>query len=141
MKTIKWAVLIVIVLVIVAAVVIYFNLSRIVRTTVANQSTQSLDLRTTVGGASVSLLGGSLGLSNVQIASPKGYAAPDMFTLGGVNVKVSYGQLRQNPIRIQDITISNPKLVIEQSGGKLNLQSVMDQLGAQRRSHRGRPSR
>jgi hypothetical protein len=44
-------------------------------------------------------------------------------------VDVKYGQLRSDPVRIQSINIQNPKLVLEQSGGKFNVQAVMDQLG------------
>lgn len=128
MKAIKWIILILVVVVVVGGIVLYLNLNRIVRTTVANQSTQSLNLQTTVGGANVSLFGGDLTLSNMQIASPKGFSAPQLFTLSGIDVAVKYGQLRADPMRIQSINIENPKLVLEQSGGKFNVQAVMDQL-------------
>ncbi|MCC6424270.1 MAG: AsmA family protein [Phycisphaerales bacterium] len=128
MKIVKWIILVLVLIIVVGGVVLYLNLNRIVRSTVASQSTQSLNLLTTVGGANVSLVGGNLNLSNMQIASPKGFSAPQLFTLSGIDVAVKYSQLRSDPIRIQSINIENPKLVLEQSGGKFNVQAVMDQL-------------
>lgn len=128
MKIVKWIILILVLILVVGGIVLYLNLNRIVRTTVANQSTQSLNLQTTVGGANVSLFGGDLTLSDMQIASPKGFSAPRLFSLSDIKVAVKYGQLRSDPIRIQSINIQSPKLVLEQSGGKFNVQAVMDQL-------------
>lgn len=128
MKIVKWIVLILVLIIVIGGVVLYLNLNRIVRTTVASQTTQSLNLQTLVGGANVSLVGGDLTLSNMEIASPKGFSAPQLFTLSGIDVAVKYSQLRSDPIRIQSINIQNPKLVLEQSGGKFNVQAVMDQL-------------
>jgi uncharacterized protein involved in outer membrane biogenesis len=127
MKIWKWIVLGVIALVVIVVLAIYFSLNGIVRSTVQKQATSSLNLKTTVGSANVSLIGTSLGLSNVQIASPQGFSAPEMFTLDGLQVDVSLGQLRQDPIRIAAINIKQPTLVIEQSGGKFNFQALMSQ--------------
>jgi uncharacterized protein involved in outer membrane biogenesis len=131
MKWIKWIVLGVLVLLIGTALAVWLNLNSIVRRTVQSQTQASLNLETSVGGANVSLLGGSLGLSNVQIGSPKGFAAPRMFTLGGTSVDVSYGELRKDPIRIDQIVIDRPNLVVEQKDGKFNFKVLMDQQSSQ----------
>jgi hypothetical protein len=39
---------------------------------------------------------------------------------------VKYGELRDDPIRIESITIDEPHLIVEQSGGKFNFQVLMD---------------
>ncbi len=127
MKWIKWIVLGVVVVLIGGILVVWLNLNGIVRRTVQSQATASLNLATTVGGARVSLLGGSVGLKDVQIASPQGFDAPRMFTLGGTSVDVSYGELRKDPIKIDQIVIDKPHLVIEQKGGKFNFKALMDQ--------------
>src|SRR6478672_12696458 len=85
-RIIKWIVLIVLVLVIGAVVAVYVNLNGIVRRTVQQQATQQLGVETTLGGANVNLFSGNVGLSNLEISSPKGFEAPKMFTLGGTNV-------------------------------------------------------
>jgi len=127
----KWVVRIIVVvvlLVIVAAVVVYLNLNRIVRKTVAEQTTASTNLTTTLGGANLSLFGGSLSLKDLEIANPQGYSDPKMFTLDGASVDVSYGQLRQDPVHVQNIDIKGPKLVLEQKDQKFNIQAAMDQM-------------
>jgi uncharacterized protein YjbJ (UPF0337 family) len=127
MKLWKWILLGVFALIFIAALIVYFSLNGIVRSTVQKQTTSSLNLDTSVGGANVSLIGTSLGLDDIQIASPQGFSAPKMFTLGGVKVDVSLGQLRQDPIHVASIDIQKPTLVIEQSGGKFNIQALMSQ--------------
>lgn len=128
MKLIRRAVLLVVLLVIVVLLVGYFNLNRIVRTTVESQATDQLKLQTTLGSADLALFGGQVKLSDLKIASPQGFSAPQMFTLGGTAVKVNFSQLRQEPIHISSITITKPYLVIEQENGKLNFKVAMDQI-------------
>ena len=126
-KSIKWIALGVVAVVVIAVVIVYFNLSGIVRRTVETQASASLNVPTKVGGASVSLFGGSLGLNEIQVSSPQGFSAPQMFALNDLDVDVSYGNLRKDPITIDQIVIDKPKLVIEQSGGKFNFKALMDQ--------------
>src|SRR5438445_5832589 len=99
MKTLRRILLALVVLVVVAGVIIYFYLDRIVKVTVERQSTNSLNLTTTLDSARLALLGGHVSLKDMQIASPQGFAAPHMFQLGQLAVDVEYGQLRQDPVR------------------------------------------
>src|SRR6185295_1329881 len=94
---------------------------------VETQATASLNTPTKVGGASVSIFGGKVGLDDIAVSSPQGFSAPQMVSLDGLNVAVSYGQLRKDPITVDQIVIDKPNLVIEQSGGKFNFKVLMDQ--------------
>ena len=85
-------------------------------------------MTTTLGGASLSLAGGSLGLNDLQIGSPKGFSAPHMLTLDDAAVRVDYRQLTQTPIHIAHIRLEKPVLAIEQSSGELNINAAMDQI-------------
>jgi hypothetical protein len=127
-KLIKWIVVGVVVLVIAAVGIVWLNLNRIVRSTVQSQSASSLGVDTSLASANVSLLSGNLGLKNFEVGSPKGFSAKRMFVLGGIKVDTSFGQLTKTPIHIGSIEISKPYLVIEQSGGKLNVKALMDQI-------------
>lgn len=129
-KTVRRLLLVLVLLVIVAVGVVWFYLDRIVKRTVETQATTSLNLPTSLGGASLSLIGGKVGLSDLQIASPPGFAAPNMLTLGKANVAVSYGQLRSDPMHVGSITLERPTLVIEQQGGQLNFKKAADNLPA-----------
>jgi len=128
LKIVKWVVLVVVLLVIIGGVIVYLSLDSIIKSEVQTQATNSLNLKTTLGSASLSLFGGKLNLSNLDIGSPAGFAAPHMFALNGVDVDVHYGQLRDDPIHIAGIRITNPQLVIEQANGKINVKSAMDQM-------------
>ena len=125
-RIIKWSVLGVSLIVVVALVIIYFNLSRIVERTIEVQATDSLSLQTELSGAGLSLFGGQLSLKDLTIASPQGFSAPHMLSLAGGDVQVSYGQLRSDPVRIKSITLTRPTVVVEQSNGKFNFQTLMD---------------
>src|SRR5947209_630249 len=122
-----WRIALAVVLLIVAgALVVYFSLDHIVKRSVETHATDSLNLKTDVGSASLALFGGKLNLSDLQIASPAGFTAPHMLTLGDADVAVSYGQLRQDPVHVASLTLKKPKLVIEQSGGTMNFKKAMD---------------
>ena len=124
MNTLKRIVLGLLLLVIIAGIVVYFNLNRIIRSTIETQSTNSLNLQTTLASANLGLLGGKLSLGDLRIASPQGFNAPQLMTLGEGNINVSYGQLRAEPIHIVAITLDKPVIMVEQSGGKFNFQVV-----------------
>lgn len=127
MKRIKWVLLGLLIVIIVGIGAVLLSIDSIVRRTVESQATDSLNLQTTLGSASVSLFGGNVSLSKLDVASPAGFSAPAMFSLGGIDVDTSFGQLRGDPIGIQAITIDKPQLVIEQANGKLNFQVLVDQ--------------
>ena len=125
-RVIKWIVLIVIVLVVAGVAIVYFNLNSIVRRTVETQATSSLDLKTTLGSARISLLGGSVNLGDLSIASPPGYKAPSMLSLSDAGVRVSLGELRGDPVHVKQITLDSPRIVLEANGPKLNVQAITD---------------
>lgn len=126
MKKLKWIAGSLVLLLIIIVVIVFMSINGIVRNVVESQATSSLNLQTTLASANVSLLGGSLGLNDLQIVSPTGFSAPRMFMLDGVNVGVSVGNLRGDPIAVDRVVIDKPKLVIEQAGGKFNFQTLMD---------------
>jgi uncharacterized protein involved in outer membrane biogenesis len=126
MKYLKWIVLGVVLVIVIGVVAVFMTIDGIVRRSVETHATNSLDLQTTLRSADLSLLGGSLALKDLEVASPNGFSAPRMFTLGGAKLGVSYSQLRTDPIGVNEITIDQPQLVVEQANGKLNFQVLMD---------------
>src|SRR6476619_6365333 len=112
-KIIKWSALVVAVLLLGLIGVYIFAIDAILRTRIASSATQSLKLKTTLQGANLSLLRGTLGLRGLEIESPDGFGSPVIFTLGGAKTAVTYGELRGDPIKIDQITITKPSLVIE----------------------------
>jgi hypothetical protein len=127
LKIVKWAVLLLILVVVGVGAILYVNLNRIVKHTVETQATASTNLKTNLGGARLALFGGSLDLENLEIGSPQGFAAPHMMTLGNASVKVNVNDLRGDPVKVASITLDKPKLVIERgAGGQFNFKAAAD---------------
>ncbi len=129
MKKLLRIAIVLVLLVIVGVSVLYFYRNSLIRSAVEKQATASLGVKTTLGGANLSLFGGTLNMSDFKIGSPKGYAADQMFTLGGLDLGVNYGDLRGTPIRVKQIVINKPTVVLENVNGKFNFQAMMDNMG------------
>jgi uncharacterized protein involved in outer membrane biogenesis len=117
-------------LVVIAGVIVYFNIDRIVKSEVEKQGTASLRLDTKLDSARLALFGGKVDLHGLSIASPKGFDAKHMLELGDAKAAVDYGELRKHPIHVKSLEFDKPKLVVEQSGGKLNFKQAMALLPA-----------
>jgi uncharacterized protein involved in outer membrane biogenesis len=129
MKVLKWIAIVVVVLLVGIVALIWINLDRIVKKVVETQGTEQLNVATTLDGVSIGLIGGTVDLSNLAIASPTGFSAPQMLSLGGVALDTGgLTRLRNEPIHVASLRIDQPKLVIEQANGKLNFKALMDQL-------------
>ncbi len=140
MKWIKRIVIVALLLIVVAIVAVYLSLNSIVRSVVQRQATASLGVPTSLGSARLSLVGGSVQLNDLLVNSPPKFSAPQIFSLGGIGVGVHYGELTSTPIHIQQITIDQPALVIEQVGGALNLKALMDQMPTTPQTSGGQPT-
>lgn len=107
---------------------VWMGLNGLVRRAVETGATSSLKVPTTLGSARLSPFGGSVGLSDLKVGSPTGFASPQMFTLGHVGVSSSIGQLFGTPVRVALVKVDGPQLVIEQAGGKLNVMALSENL-------------
>lgn len=130
LRIVTWTIVVIIVLIVIGLVALYLNLNSIVRSTVQKQSQAQLNVPTSLQSANVNIFGGDVALKGFDVGSPQGFDAPHMMSLGGVNVGVNLGQLRQDPMRVDQITITNPKLVIEMHGMKFNVKQFIDNLPA-----------
>ena len=120
MKILGRIVVVLVSLLVVAGVIVYFTVDGIVKRNIEKQGTTSLKLTTTLNSAHLSLLGGKVKLNKLGIASPPGFSAPRMLEMHDINLGVSYGELRKDPIHVQSLVLNQPRLVIEQSGGGMN---------------------
>jgi hypothetical protein len=126
MKKIKWIIGSLVTVLVIALVIVWLSINSIVRNQIETQASSSLNLKTTLGSAHVSILGGSLGLNDLAVASPEGFTAPRMFGLEGAKVGVSLGNLRSDPVAIDRIVIDQPRVIVEQANGKFNFRALMD---------------
>jgi uncharacterized protein involved in outer membrane biogenesis len=130
LRVLKWVVIVVVLLIVIGLVALYLSLNSIVRSTVQKQSTAQLNVPTELDAARVNLFGGDVTLKGFDVGSPQGFKAPQMMSLGAVDVGVKLSELRQEPLRVDQITITDPKLVIEMDGTKFNVKQFIDNLPA-----------
>lgn len=129
-KKLKWIVLSVAILFIVIIAAVVLNLNGIVRSAVETGTTKSLELPTTLSGASIGLLSGDVSLSGLNIGNPEGFSAPQLLSFGKISVDTSYGKVFGTPTNIDALTIQKPKLVLEFKGTQSNLKTVADKLAS-----------
>ena len=130
MRIVGRILLVIVILIVVGLIVLYVNLNSIVRRTVETQSQASLNVPTKLASANVSLFGGEVGLKGFEVGSPQGFKAPQMMTLGGIDVGVKLSDLRSDPIRVNQIDIKDPRMVIEMQGMAFNIKKFIDSLPA-----------
>lgn len=106
----------------------YLTLNSAVKIAIEKGATQSLKVRTQLARASVAPFAGDVSLTDLRIANPEGFTAPEIFTLQNVSVRVSYRQLFGQPVKVASISIQDPQLVIEQAGGKFNFMELTSNL-------------
>jgi len=128
MRIVKWIVLAIVLIVVIAVAVVLMKLDEIVRRTVQTQASASLNVPTTLKSASVSLFGQSVKLNNFDIEAPAGFKTTQMMSLGSIGVDVKVSELRDKPIKISTIDITNPQMVIEMSGTQFNIKKFIDGL-------------
>ena len=128
MRVLKWVALVILLLLIVGGIVLYINLNSIVRRTVERESAASLGVDTELQSANVSLFGGNVSLNNFKVGQPQGFSGAQLMSLGGVDVGVKVNELRQDPLRVNEITIRDPRLLIEMKGTDFNIKKFIDQL-------------
>ena len=103
MKLLTRGAMVIVVLLMVAAGAVWFNLGHIVKTEVEKEGTRSLRLATTLDRARISLFGGKVSLKQFDVGSPQGFKAPQLMQLGGLDVGVKVSELRQQPLRINEM--------------------------------------
>jgi len=141
MKLIKRIVIGAVVVIVIGGLILRSNLDSIIRGVIERQASASMGVPTTLGSASLSILGGQVKLANFQVASPPKFPSPNIFTLDAIGVSVNYGQLTGSPIHIKAIEIDHPVLVVEQSDMQLNLKALMDQMPQTPQTSGGQPTK
>jgi len=130
MRIVKWIFLTLVLVIVVGVIVLFVALNGIVKKAVVSQSSASLNVPTNLGNANVSLFGGKVSLKQFDVGSPQGFKSPQLMQLGGLDVGVKVSELRGQPLRINQITITDPKMVIEMAGTQFNIKKFIDSLPA-----------
>ncbi|MFG0320335.1 MAG: hypothetical protein ACF8XB_23890 [Planctomycetota bacterium JB042] len=89
---------------------------------------------TALGGASLNLLGGSVGLNELTVANPQGFSEGNAIRVGDLGVKTDVGSLMSDVIEVEFIDIASPELTLELSTGGTNLGALLDHLDERAKS-------
>lgn len=113
MKFIKYTLLALLLLIVVAVAGTWFYLDTIVKKTVNKYGSQIIGTEVNLESFKLNPFNGSLNIGGLTIGNPSGYSAPKLLTLGGINVKVDPKSLFSDTIVVEDITIDNPSITYE----------------------------
>ncbi len=125
LKKLKWIALtlLLIIIIIIGGTVLYAD--HLTKIAVETAGSQALGVPTTLDNASLSLIGGSVALENLNVANPTGYQTSHLIKMGNCSTKVKLSTLLEDTIEVEIIKLENLTLTIEQKGLKSNLNEVL----------------
>ena len=131
MKKVKLlAGLIVLFLVVLVGVVVFvaMRIDSIAQSAVEQGSEYALGVDTSVGGVSVSLMSGKIGMTEYVVGNPEGFASDFLLSNGELNVEVETGSLFGDVVEIPLIELSGLTVNIDQEGLGTNIQKITEHL-------------
>jgi hypothetical protein len=127
----KWVIRIVgllVVLVLVAAVVVYLLLNGIVKSAVQTAGQDATGVPTELAGVNVSPFTGAATLTDFRLGQPEGFDGEVLFSLGEADVKVQPTSLLGDTVRVPKVHLDGTHLTVSFANGQLNLQKLMEQI-------------
>ncbi len=113
MKFVKYTLLALLALIVIALVAGFLYLEPLVKGVVHKFGTQIVGTEVNLSGFSFNPLAGSVEVKGLTVANPKGYTAEDLLSLGGIRVKVNPKSLLSDTIVVEDITVTKPEITYE----------------------------
>ena len=129
-KILVTVLVVVLVLVLVAAALVHFLGDRALKAGVETAATGALKTGVTVGDASFSVFGGTVGMNDLVIDNPPNYQHPHLLELGRAHVAVNLRSLLSDTVNIDTIELDGISLVVEQKGLSNNLQDILKAIPA-----------
>ena len=111
----------------IAAVVYYVftNIDHLVKTAIEKYGSQATQTAVRVDKVNIHLTKGTGSVSGLAVANPPGFAQPNIFSLGEINVGIDIKSLNQQPYVINDITIRQPQVFVDMNNDKkINLNEL-----------------
>jgi uncharacterized protein involved in outer membrane biogenesis len=131
LKKIAIALVVLVVLIGAAAYFLLSNLDGYIKTAMEKYGTEATQAEVKVGGVKIGLRDGSGQITNVTIANPKGFTAPQAFSLGEVKLVVDPATVTKDVITIKEVLIDKPQVSYEPNlGGSGNLETIQKNVAA-----------
>lgn len=113
-------------LLVLALVVLFFAIDRVVGTAIERGGTYALGVETDVGW--VRLGWGSFRLGGLSIANPAGFEAEHFLRLGGGGLDVDMASLREETVVVPRIALDDVELYLEGKGRDSNVSAILRSL-------------
>lgn len=113
MKFVKYTLLALLLLIIIAVAGTWFYLDTIVKKAVNKYGSQIVGTEVNLTEFSLNPFEGKIKIGGLTVGNPNGYSAPALLTLGGINVKINPKSLFSDTIVVEDISIDNPTITYE----------------------------
>jgi hypothetical protein len=128
-KRLVGAAILLIMLLVVVGVIVFWRIDSLAKQGIERGSTYALGVPTTLRGADVGILGGTLELDGLNIANPEGFGAPTFLTLEDGKTKVSLASLRKDTIVIPELRLEDADItLIRRPGQSANYQVILENL-------------
>lgn len=131
MKLFKRLILLAALLIIVAAGLIVFALTRIdaiFKAGVEKGGTWAMGVQTTLASADVQLTQGSVSMSGLTVANPPGYKSDKFLGLGSGSIQVALPTIDKPVIEVPSLKLADIRVNLEKAGGKANYKVILDNL-------------
>lgn len=122
----KIGIALVVLIVLIGGGVYYFlsNLDEFVRTAVEKAGTRATGVEVTLGKVALDLTGGKGSLSNLNVSNPSGFDTDYAFNLGDISVSLNLDSLQSNPVIINEVIVTSPKVIYEFGNGESNIDAI-----------------
>jgi hypothetical protein len=97
----------------------------VVRSAVASAGTEALGVRTDVGAASVSLLGGRCEVRDVVVHNPTGFTEPHFLALRRAELRMPFLGLVAERIEVEQLVLEGLDLRLERRDGTTNADAIL----------------
>ncbi|MDB6066631.1 MAG: hypothetical protein JWR26_2839 [Pedosphaera sp.] len=122
--------LVVALLLVVAAVVVFFSLNSIVKKGVETLGPQMTKVEVRLGAADLSPFSGKGRLTKLFVGNPDGYKTPSAIQVGDMKLAVSIGSVMSDTIVVDEINIQAPEITLDGSLSGNNLSKILDNLNS-----------
>jgi hypothetical protein len=127
-KKLKWAVIGLLLIVLLAVGVVWWMLDSIAQQGLERGTTYALGVPTHVGSVTVALFGGNVGMKQFTVDNPKQFKAPYITTLKSFNLDVKTASVFSDVIVVPKIELEGLEVFIEEKDGTTNVSAITENL-------------
>ncbi|HEU5360139.1 MAG TPA: hypothetical protein VFU42_03165 [Candidatus Deferrimicrobiaceae bacterium] len=110
---------------------LYSNLDRIVAAAIEKYGSEATGTKVAVSSVRIRLNAGEGSIGNLSIGNPPGFSSPNAVHLGNISIAVDTGSVTRNPLVIDRILISAPRITYEiNESGRSNIDTIRGRVQA-----------